>query len=132
MSKYTQFCNFWRAQAFFKTAAQTSEAGDFLNIFFLKVLKFLRLIFLSKFFLWKKMCILPEGGQKPFWLHKFSIKGELHSNLWNLTFINKLQFPLFYNVLFLKYKKNDNHFWDIYVISYRNMFLYIFLIIRNN
>ena len=42
MMKYTQFCNVERAQAFFKTAARASEAGDFLNIFS----RFLRLIFL--------------------------------------------------------------------------------------
>ena len=33
MLKYTQFCNFKRAQAFFKIAAQASEGGYFLNIF---------------------------------------------------------------------------------------------------
>ena len=33
MFKYTQFCNFERAQAFFKIVAQASEGGDFLHIF---------------------------------------------------------------------------------------------------
>ena len=33
MLKYAPFCNLQRAQAFFKIAAQASEAGDFLNIF---------------------------------------------------------------------------------------------------
>ena len=35
MLKFTQYCNFQRAQAFFSIAAQASEAGDFLNIFLL-------------------------------------------------------------------------------------------------
>ena len=33
MVKFTQFCNFEKAQGFFKIAARASEAGDFLNIF---------------------------------------------------------------------------------------------------
>ena len=37
-------------------------------------------------------------------------KGELHSDLSNLIIINKLQFPLIYHALFLKYQKNDNRF----------------------
>ena len=33
------------------------------------------------------------------------LKGELHSNSWNLTFVNKLQFPQFYDRLSLKHQK---------------------------
>ena len=33
-------------------------------------------------------------------------------------FVNKLQFPLIYNLLFLKHQKIDNRSWDIYVFSH--------------
>ena len=51
MLKYTQFCKFWRAQTFFKIAAQASEAGDFLNI----SLKVFEAHFIIKHFLIKKV-----------------------------------------------------------------------------
>ena len=58
-------------------------------------------------------------------------KGELHSYLWNLTFVNKLQCPLTLRSFVFKVSKNWNRSWDIYVSSCRNMLLYIFWIIRN-
>ena len=45
------------------------------------------------------------------------IKGELHSNSWNLTFVNKLQFPLILRSFVFKASKTDNRSWDIYVFS---------------
>ena len=35
-------------------------------------------------------------------MKKGGLKGELHSNSWNLTFINKLQFPLILRSLVFK------------------------------
>ena len=49
------------------------------------------------------------------------IKGELHSNSWNLTFVDKLQFPLI-----LKHQKIDNRSGDIYVFSHTEKWFYTF------
>ena len=35
-----------------------------------------------------------ETWMSRLWGDKQHLKGELHSNSWNLTFVNKLQFPL--------------------------------------
>ena len=45
------------------------------------------------------------------------LKRELHSNSWNSTFVNKLQFPLILQSFVLKDQKIDNRYWDIYVFS---------------
>ena len=45
------------------------------------------------------------------------IKGELHTNSWNSTFVNKLQFPLILGSFVFKASKTDNRSWDIYVFS---------------
>ena len=37
---------------------------------------------------------------------KIDARGELHSNSWNLTVINKLQFPLILKSFVLKVSKN--------------------------
>ena len=37
---------------------------------------------------------------------KIDLEGELHSNSWNLTVINKLQFPLILQSFDLKVSKN--------------------------
>ena len=50
-------------------------------------------------------------------------KGELHSNSWNLTFVNKLKFC---DLLFLKHQKIDNRSWDIYVFSHTETCFYTF------
>ena len=47
-----------------------------------------------------------------------------------LSLIN-YNFPYFYDFLFLKQQKIDDRSWDIYVFWCRNMFLFIFWIIRN-
>ena len=55
-----------------------------------------------------------------------NIKGELHSNSWNLTFVNKLQFPLILESFALKHQKIDNRSWDIYVFSHTETWFYTF------
>ena len=38
--------------------------------------------------------------------HKIHFKGELHSDSWSLTFVNKLQFPLILRSFVFKSSKN--------------------------
>ena len=38
--------------------------------------------------------------------YELEFKGELHSNSWNLTFVNKLQFPLILRSFVFKASKN--------------------------
>ena len=83
----------------------------------------------------RKILVVGELGQKV--LHgttsmvmsqpaPCNIKGELHSDSWNLTFIIKLQFPLILWFLFSKYQKIDNCSWDIYVFSHTETCFYTY------
>ena len=53
-------------------------------------------------------------------------RGELHSNSWNLTFLNKIQFPLILQSFVFKASKIDNRSWDIYVFSDTETWFYTF------
>ena len=46
-----------------------------------------------------------------------NLKGEFHSNLWNLTFINKSKYSLILQCFVFKVSKVHNRSWDIYVFS---------------
>ena len=79
--------------------------------------------------------ILTKSKKQQLINWKIQSKGLFKENftlvheIW-LLLIN-YNFLWFYDLLFLKYQKIDNCSWDICVFWYRNMFLYIFWIIRN-
>ena len=52
------------------------------------------------------------------------LKGELQPYSWNLTFVNKLQFPLVLRSFVFKPSKFDNLSWDIYVFSHTETCFY--------
>ena len=58
-------------------------------------------------------------------IYSKGVKGELHPNLWNLAFSNKLLLK-FHHVLFLKYQKIDNRSWDIYLLYHTEICFYAF------
>ena len=66
------------------------------------------------------------SGASGFMWILLNVKGKLHSNSWNLTFVNKLQFPLILESFALKHQKIDNRSWDIYVFSYTETCFYTF------
>ena len=83
----------------------SSKQESFLNINFFCLFEKLLLAWISRF-LWKQSTM-----RLPWWRHqtkKFfvSFKGELHSNSWNLTFVNKLQFLLILRSFAFKASEN--------------------------
>ena len=83
----------------------SSKQESFLNINFFCLFEKLLLAWISRF-LWKQSTM-----RLPWWRHqakKFfvSFKGELHSNSWNLTFVNKLQFLLILRSFVFKASEN--------------------------